>query len=248
MSLTTLDTFLTLLPQAFLDLGWEPSPEQITQLGQLYQEICLSNQHLNLTRITEPQAFVEKHLWDSLSGILLSGPLRVYSQAKLIDVGTGAGFPGLPLALWAPTWQVTVLDATRKKINFIQSLLPKLGLGNVQALAERTEVLGQDPHQREQYDIAVIRAVAEASVCAEYLLPLLKVGGWAVLYRGQWTTAETEALETIGPQLGGILKTIQPAQTPWTGGERHLIYLQKENPTPARFPRPVGIPCQAPLA
>jgi 16S rRNA (guanine527-N7)-methyltransferase len=247
MSLAALDPFFRLLPQAFLDLGWQPSPEQIEQLGQLYQEICLSNQHLNLTRITEPQAFVEKHLWDSLSGILLSEPLRAYPQAKLIDVGTGAGFPGLPLALWAPPWQVTVLDATRKKINFIQGLLPKMGLTNVQALAERTEVMGQDPRQREQYDIAVIRAVAETSVCAEYLLPLLKVGGWAVLYRGQWTTAEAQALEAIGPQLGGILKIIRPLKTPWTGGERHLIYLQKENPTPTHFPRPVGIPRQTPL-
>lgn len=243
----SLDTFVKLLPQAFLDLGWQPSPEEIVQLGRLYQEICLSNQHLNLTRITEPQAFVEKHLWDSLSGVLLSEALRAYPQARLIDVGTGAGFPGLPLAIWAPTWQITVLDATRKKINFIQSILPKVGLANVQALAERIEALAQNPQQRQQYDIAVIRAVAETRVCAEYLLPLLKVGGWAVLYRGQWTLAETKALEAVGPQLGGILKTVQPVQTPGTTGERHLVYLQKYSPTPARFPRAVGVPRQSPL-
>jgi 16S rRNA (guanine527-N7)-methyltransferase len=154
-------------------LGWVPSDRQLQQFQQLYQAILTANRYLNLTRITEPTEFWEKHLWDSLRGILpgLAGAesaARPDPSLSLIDIGTGAGFPGIPIAIAQPDWQITLLDSTRKKINFVQTTLEELGLPNVSTLVERVETLGQFGmgSRRETYDMATIRAVAAAGVCA----------------------------------------------------------------------------------
>lgn len=171
-------------------IGWQPTEAQQQQFQQLYQSILVGNRQLNLTRITEPQEFWEKHLWDSLRGIqpwLSSLDASDSKSLKAIDIGTGAGFPGVPAAIVCANWQITLLDSTRKKIAFIDSLLTQLNLRNAKTLVDRVEAIGQERHYRDHYNLALIRAVSAASVCAEYTLPLLKVGGTAVLYRGQWT-------------------------------------------------------------
>jgi 16S rRNA (guanine527-N7)-methyltransferase len=227
-------------------LGWQPDAKQQEQFQRFYELILTANQRFNLTRITEPSEFWEKHLWDSLLGVaqFLSTPSPDFSA---IDIGTGAGFPGIPIAIVRPDWRLTLLDSTRKKITFVQESVKTLGLENVDFLVDRVEQAGQHRQHREHYDLALIRAVASASVCAEYTLPLLKMGGRAVLYRGQWTEEEAENLAIAVEQLGGTIESSEKFLTPLTQSVRHCLYLRKIAPTPTTFPRATGIPAQTPL-
>lgn len=226
-------------------LNWVPTNQQQDQFQSLYELILEGNQKLNLTRITDPQEFWEKHLWDSLRGIV---PLLTTSlPTSLIDIGTGAGFPGIPVSMAVTNSTVTLLDSIQKKITFLQQTLSKLNLNNVKCVTGRIEDIGQQPKYRQTYDIALIRAVSNASVCAEYALPLVKHNGLAIIYRGNWTDEETAALENTVKQLGGVIESIEQFTTPLTNSIRHCIYLRKVAKTPAKFPRPVGVPTQKPL-
>ncbi len=235
-------------------MSWQPLPQQQASYQRLYTEILQGNRQLNLTRITEPNEFWEKHLWDSLRGIkcwLVADPgaeaLFQENPFKVLDIGTGAGFPGIPVAVARPDWHVTLLDSTRKKIAFLDAVIATLGLTQVQTRVGRAEEVGQMAHHRAGYDLVLIRAVANASVCAEYAMPLLKLNGTAVLYRGQWLETETQALTAAVQQLGGKIDRIESFVTPFSQSIRHCIYLQKLKPTPAAFPRPTGVPTQKPL-
>ena len=237
-------------------LGWQPEAEQRQQFQRLYELILAGNRQLNLTRITEPMEFWEKHLWDSLRGIApllssnsegISDRLSLPSVERAIDIGTGGGFPGIPIAIALSNCTVTLLDATRKKIAFLETLIAEMGIQNAATLTGRAEEIGQHPHHRGSYDLALVRAVATASVCAEYALPLLKLGGLAILYRGQWTEEETNALQPALVQLGGVIESIEGFATPCTQSDRHCLYLRKVAPTPREFPRAVGLPAQKPL-
>ncbi|HEY9623036.1 MAG TPA: 16S rRNA (guanine(527)-N(7))-methyltransferase RsmG [Crinalium sp.] len=232
-------------------LQWQPSPAQQTHLQTLYELVLEGNRQFNLTRITEPDEFWEKHLWDSLRGIVEPGILDFTTTAatpyQVIDIGTGAGFPGVPVAIAHPDWAVTLLDSTRKKTVFLEMLAQKLGLSNATVLTDRVEQVGQQRQYRATYDLALIRAVASAPVCAEYALPLLKIGGLAVLYRGQWSDEEDQTLPMAVEQLGGTVEQVASFATPLSHGARHCIYLRKTAKTPYQFPRPVGIPTQKPL-
>ncbi len=202
-------------------LGWQPTEGHQTQFQQLYEQILAGNQQLNLTRITDPVDFWEKHLWDSLRGIQrflhLDSHSPLPTPLKAIDIGTGAGFPGVPVAIVQPGWKTILLDSTRKKVQFLNHLLEVLNLSNAVPLADRVEAIGQHPNHRETYDVVMVRAVAAATICAEYALPLLKIDGTAVLYRGQWTSEETAVLEPVVQQLGGTIGAIEAFKTPLTG-------------------------------
>lgn len=240
-------------------ISWQPNATQQQLFQKLYELILSGNRQMNLTRITDPAEFWEKHLWDSLRGI---APLlkRVGSREgegekvnpdalslRAIDIGTGAGFPGLPAAIALPNCTVTLLDSTRKKIAFLNTLVTELQLENAIAASGRAEEMGRHPLHRENYDIAMLRAVAPASVCAEYALPFLKAGGLAVLYRGHWTDEETKALLPAVEKLGGAIESVEPFTTPVSDSARHCLYLRKVGNTPAAFPRPTGVPTQQPL-
>ena len=230
-------------------LNWQPTNLQENQFQQLYQLIIAGNRQINLTRITEPEEFWEKHLWDSLRGI---APKQIFIPGidkgkRIIDIGTGAGFPGLPIALIFPNSQVTLLDSTGKKITFIETVLSALALNNAKTLLGRAEEIGQQYEHRQNYDVAVIRAVGNVSVCAEYSLPLVRKGGLAIIYRGSWSEAENESLETAVEQLGGVVELIEEFSTPLSNSMRHCLYLRKVTNTPISFPRGVGIPTQKPI-
>jgi 16S rRNA (guanine527-N7)-methyltransferase len=204
-------------------LDWQPTPQQQQQFQRLYELILEGNQRLNLTRITEPEDFWEKHLWDSLSGVALYLVEPELAKAwTVIDIGTGGGFPGLPVAIARPDWQVTLLDSTHKKMAFLADLLPELGLQNVSLICDRAENL-----QSAQFDLALIRAVGSGDRCAEYALPLLKPGGLAILYRGQWSKAETESLKPVVQKLESSIESIQSWQTPISQSSRHCLCLRK---------------------
>jgi 16S rRNA (guanine527-N7)-methyltransferase len=229
-------------------LNWQPTLQQQAQFQKLYELILQGNCQQNLTRIVEPQEFWEKHLWDSLRGIapLLSANFSPASPT-IIDIGTGAGFPGIPVTITVPNCTITLLDSTRKKITFLENILTELALPNAKTLVGRAEEIGHHPQHRLAYDIALIRAVGAASVCAEYTLPLLKQRGLAIIYRGNWTEDETTSLQNAVKQLGGVIESIEKFTTPLSHSIRHCVYLRKVANTPANFPRAVGIPTQKPL-
>jgi 16S rRNA (guanine527-N7)-methyltransferase len=245
-------------------LSWQPDIRQQAQFQRFYELILEKNRQLNLTRITEPQEFWEKHLWDSLSGVkrwLLGvgnwglGVGKEESDLaesiappfQVMDIGTGAGFPGVPVAIVFPSWRVTLLDSTRKKLAFLEEALAELKIHNAKTIVDRAEQIGHNPQHRETYDLVLIRAVAAAAVCVEYALPLLKVGGVAVLYRGQWTEAEAIGLSSALPKLGATLEQVEAFTTPLTESVRHCLFVRKQKPTPPTFPRAIGIPTQKPL-
>jgi 16S rRNA (guanine527-N7)-methyltransferase len=233
----------TMLDEWQATTGWQPNAMQLRQFQNFFALVSLANKSLNLTRILEPLEFWEKHLWDSLQPLVTRPDL----QGAVIDLGTGGGFPGLPIAMAYPDQAVTVMDSTAKKISFIESGLATLELSNVQTVVDRTETLARNSLHREQYQLATIRAVAEAAVCAEYAVPFLAVGGTAILYRGHWSEAETVVLTGVVQQLGAKITEVVQYVTPCTQSERHCIYIQKEVTTPVRFPRAVGTPSQKPL-
>lgn len=228
-------------------LKWQPNESQEQLFQQVYQEILEGNRYQNLTRITTPEDFWEKHLWDSLSGIVGLPEEDLEQNLEVIDIGTGAGFPGIPLAIAFPNWNLTLLDSTRKKITFVNDLIAKLGINNANGIVARAEALGRIPGDRQSYDIAIVRAVSKASVCAEYALPLVKIGGLAILYRGHWSREETANLRSAAGKLGSKIELIHPWETPLTKGVRHCIYLRKHSGTAKQYPREVGVPDKQPL-
>ncbi|MEG4507990.1 16S rRNA (guanine(527)-N(7))-methyltransferase RsmG [Microcoleus sp. F6_B4] len=218
-------------------LNWQPDELQQQQFQRLYELIVEGNRSLNLTRITEPMEFWEKHLWDSLRGIARLLPanhnssenpeLSAESVHKAIDIGTGGGFPGLPIAIALPHLSVTLLDSTRKKITFLETVLPSLGIENAATLLGRSDEIARQPHHKQAYDLALLRAVGAASICAKYALPFLKNDGLAVLYRGNWTVEEETELQRAIEHLGGTVESVEAFTTPTSQGARHCVYLRK---------------------
>ncbi|MBW4461776.1 MAG: 16S rRNA (guanine(527)-N(7))-methyltransferase RsmG [Nodosilinea sp. WJT8-NPBG4] len=229
-------------------LHWQPNDRQQQHFQLLYDAILMANQQVNLTRITTPEDFWEKHLWDSLQGVapwLTEGASA--DPLKVVDVGTGGGFPGLPVALVFPHWAIALLDATRKKLAVLETVCEGLGPANVSFLAQRAEQVAHQPTHREAYDLALLRAVGPVNTCAEYALPLLNLSGQAILYRGQWSADEEAGLTAILPRLGGKLLEVRSQTTPLTQGVRHNVILTKVERTPDKFPRLPGIPSKTPL-
>jgi 16S rRNA (guanine527-N7)-methyltransferase len=215
-------------------INWQPNELQKSQFQQLYELVLAGNSQFNLTRITEPEEFWEKHLWDSLRGIV---PFLTQENQKIIDIGTGAGFPGLPMAIALPESPVTLVDSTRKKITFLDTVLAELSITNALTLTSRAEALAKLPTYCHAYDLATVRAVGPAVMCAEYALPLVKPGGMAVLYRGNWTAEEQAALLNAIAPLNGRIDSIDSFTTPLSHSIRHCIYLKKlttSTPNPVR--------------
>lgn len=236
-------------------LGWQPDAQQQQQFQHLYEQILAGNRQLNLTRITDPAEFWEKHLWDSLRGVQpwlspsdpLPFPLPPLANSKLLDIGTGAGFPGLPIAIALPQISCTLLDSTQKKIAFLDRILPDFSLPQVKTVVRRAEQVGRDRQHRNTYTIVTLRAVAPATICAEYAIPCLTLGGIAILYRGQWTVEENQALQGAAQKLGCTVEFVDAFTTPLSQSIRHCLYLHKTEPTPSEFPRAIGVPTRDPL-
>jgi 16S rRNA (guanine527-N7)-methyltransferase len=213
---------------------------------ELYLEFLLEwNQRINLTAITDRDEIWVKHFLDSLSCLKVipsRGGLRV------IDVGTGAGFPGIPLKIAFPEIQLTLVESVGKKAEFCRLLAGHLQLSGVTILHARAEEAGCDPEHREQYDWAVARAVACLPVLAEYLLPLVKVGGRALSQKGESGPAEAQAATGAVRLLGGALDKIVPVELPGIAEKRFLIVLNKLNATPSKYPRRAGAPSKKPLS
>jgi 16S rRNA (guanine527-N7)-methyltransferase len=213
---------------------------------EIYQRELLDwNRRVNLTRIVAPAEIVTKHFLDSLSVAMAlpeqTGPLSI------IDVGSGAGFPGLPLKIARPEIRLTLVEATGKKTAFLQHMVQTLGLTDVTVLHARAEEAGQMPAHRQRYQVAVARAVASLPVLAEYTLPFVAVGGIVIAQKGQQPADEIQAGANALGMLGGKLLRVQRISIPGLPDERHLLLLKKIRPTPKQFPRRPGTPTQKPI-
>lgn len=236
------------MPRFLLDRlarEWE-LPLSVGQLDQfdLYAtELIQWNQHTNLTSITDPEAIVVRHFLDSLALALLWSH---GSPTSLADIGTGAGFPGVPLKLLWPDMRLLLVESIGKKTAFLTHLVEVLGLMDVEIRTERAETLGQHPDYREHYDLVTGRAVANLSVLAEYCLPLCRIGGMFVAPKSGSGVAEIQAALTALNVLGGEHESTLKVQLPDVE-ERTLIVVRKSHPTPLQYPRRVGVPLKRPL-
>lgn len=234
-----------LLRQGAQQFNLSLSEAQLHAFSRYVQELISWNQKINLTRIIEPEEIAIKHFLDSLSVYpLLSHLAPTFS---LIDVGSGAGFPGLPLKLALPDIQLTLVEATGKKTRFLQHLIAVLSLSKVLVVTARAEEVGRRTEHREQYQVAVARAVSKLAVLVEYTLPLVKVGGLVIAQKGQEPTAELEASAKALQILGGSIKQVVSAAVPGLEAARHLVVIEKTKSTPKQYPRRPGTPLKEPL-
>ncbi len=217
---------------------------QVMALINYEKELLEWNQKFNLTAIRDVESIRVKHFLDSYSCVLAwqaNPPLR------LIDVGTGAGFPGLPLKIIYPNMHVTLVESVGKKAMFCQHIVSKLGLEDIEVIKTRAEDIGQNKKHRESYDVAVARAVANLNILGEYLLPLVKVGGMVLAQKGETAYTESQSAEKAMKVLGGKLKKIIPVQLPNVADERFLVLIDKVHGTPEGYPRKAGIPAKMPI-
>lgn len=221
------------------------TPAQVAAFETYAAELRAWNERFNLTAITDPEGIQVKHFLDSLSLLTV---LPANAAGRLIDVGTGAGFPGLPLKIMLPDLRLTLVEATGKKVTFCEAVAATLGLREVTVVKARAEEIGQDPAHRAQYDWAVARAVAPLPVLAEYLLPLVRVGGQAIAQKGQSAPAEVETAAAAVQRLGGRWAQTRPVALPGVAEARYLVVYDKVAATPPAYPRRVGVPSKTPLA
>lgn len=219
---------------------------QIEQLRLFWQNLTEWNQVMNLTAITEEAAVYEKHFLDSLSLFRMVKPAQLKGK-KLIDVGTGAGFPGLVLAIAVPELEVVLMDSLNKRIRFLADTVEKLGLSNVKTIHARAEELARDKSCREQFDYVVSRAVANLSTLCEYDLPFVRTGGTFVAYKSEKAEEELQNAGKAISVLGGKVETVDSFQLPGTDYERCLIVIRKSRPSPGKYPRKAGTPSKEPI-
>jgi 16S rRNA (guanine527-N7)-methyltransferase len=229
------------------------SEDQLNAFQTYYETLINWNRRVNLTRITDYEEVQIKHFLDSLS--CLAALKRAENSSaggkipgyKAIDVGSGAGFPGLALKIAMPELRVTLLDGTGKKTEFLRFLIERLELPDVTVVKARAEEAGQDHRQREQYDVALARALAGMSALAELTLPLVRVGGLVVAQKGGDPAAEVDTAHTAIVTLGGQVQEITPVVVPGLEGTRHLVVLKKVSRSPSKYPRRPGMPVKRPI-
>jgi 16S rRNA (guanine527-N7)-methyltransferase len=220
------------------------SGRQVMALSTYERELVEWNQKFNLTAIRDIESIRTKHFLDSFSSVLA---WKDSPPDHLIDVGTGAGFPGIPLKILYPHLKLTLVESVGKKAMFCQHIVSVLGLEHVEVIQSRAEDLGQNPQHREAYDWAVARAVANLNVLSEYLIPLIKVGGMALAQKGEGGPAEAQSAEKAMELLGGKLKQLIPVHLPTVAEDRYLVVMEKVAATPPKYPRKPGIPMKQPL-
>jgi 16S rRNA (guanine527-N7)-methyltransferase len=233
-----------LYQDALSQFGIHLTPRQISAFERYEEELLDWNERFNLTAIRDSESIRAKHFLDSLSCILA---WRENPPACLIDIGTGAGFPGIPLKILQPSLQLALVESVGKKAEFCRHLSTALGLENVEVLQTRAEEIGQLAKHREHYDWAVARAVANLPILVEFLLPLVHVGGSILAQKGESGPAEAHASEHAIRLLGGRLRQLIKINLPGVADERYLVIIDKIAATPPNYPRRIGVPAKKPL-
>jgi len=224
-------------------LGITLSDQQYWQFQVLQEELLKWNKKINLTAIRDKKGIQEKHFFDSLTCFM---GFEEWPES-LIDVGSGAGFPGLPVKIIIPELRLTLVESVDKKADFCRHIVETLGLSDVTVLSKRVEEVAHMPQHREAYDIAIARAVAPAPTLAEYLLPLVKVGGRALMQKGTRVPMEILEAGKIVDLCGGEISDLLRLNFDGIEGEGNLVIIDKLRPTPNEFPRAVGIPAKKPI-
>ena len=206
---------------------------QVDQLQRFYEQVVTTNEHMNLTGITEPEEFALKHVVDSLS---CYDPKYFTKDATVIDLGTGAGFPGVPLGIYDRSLQITLFDSLQKRLRFLDGVIEELGLQGCSTLHGRAEDLAHQEY-RESFDLLTSRAVARLSILLEWGLPYVKVGGYMVALKGSIVQEELEESKRALSILGGEIVEVKEVTLPTLDDKRAIVYIKKVKPTGKKYPR-----------
>jgi 16S rRNA (guanine527-N7)-methyltransferase len=234
------------------EMGWPLAAAQLAQFERFYQELVTWNDKFNLTAITDYDGVQTRHFLDCLAGLPLLAeewrtPPLATRTGRALDVGTGAGFPGVPLKIVLPHLHWTLMDGTGKKIVFLRSLVTQLALQEVTVVQGRAEELGRQATFRQQFDLVTARAVAPLNTLVEYLLPLAAVGGLVMVYKGASAPQEFMAARRAIELLGGEPVRLAPVQVPLLDEKRFILLLKKVRSTPPQYPRGQGLARKKPI-
>lgn len=236
--------FVDELKVAATEYGLNLTEDQISAFNKYYELLYEWNKKINLTAITEPKDVAIKHMVDSLSCFKAD---LFKENTSLIDVGTGAGFPGLPLKIFCPSLKLTLLDSLNKRVKFLQLVVDELELKDVEVIHARSEEAARNKKYREKFDLATARAVARLPIICEYCLPFVKEGGTFIALKGrQYEEEATQAQKAI-KVLGGEISDIMPVKLPEIDDKRAVIYIKKVKSTPKTYPRKAGTPERNPI-
>ncbi len=233
-----------LLKDKAREIGIELTDHQIDQFNEFYRLMVEWNKVMNLTGITEYDEVVEKHFIDSLSIVKV---LDIHNVSTVIDVGTGAGFPGIPLKIAFPHLNITLLDSLNKRIKFLNEVINQTGLEDIATIHGRAEDFAKQEQYRERYDLCVSRAVANLATLSEYCLPYVKVGGQFISYKSGDIDEEVENSKTAIKVLGGKLGKVDKFQLLGTDIGRSFVGIKKVKNTGKKFPRKAGLPAKEPI-
>ena len=220
------------------------SEKQMEQFLQYYEMLVEKNKVMNLTAITEFDEVVEKHFLDSVS---LTKQMDLHQPLKVLDLGTGAGFPGIPLKIVFPELEITLMDSLNKRVLFLQDVISSLQLENIEAVHGRAEEAARNKEYRESFDLCVSRAVANISTLSEYCLPFVKIGGSFISYKSSTIEDELEDGKKGIAILGGKVKDVYKFTLPESELQRSFVIIEKEKKTPKAYPRKAGTPSKEPL-
>lgn len=241
------ESFRIQMENQLSEIGILLSAEQMEQFFQYYEMLIEKNKVMNLTAITEEGEVITKHFVDSLSVVKSFPLLKEGKGLSIMDVGTGGGFPGIPLKIAFPDCRITLLDSLNKRVKFLEEVFGALGLTDICAVHGRAEDLGRNGSLREQYDVAVSRAVANLSTLSEYCLPFVKPGGVFISYKSGEAEEEIRSAEHAVSILGGKIREVHPFLLPGTDIKRSFVLIGKEKKTPGKYPRKAGLPSKEPL-
>lgn len=236
-------TFAEILAVKGEEAGLSFTERQLEQFSDYYKLLVETNKVMNLTAITEPEEVAVKHMIDSL----LPYDKETFSGKTLADVGTGAGFPGIPLKIYCPELKVVLIDSLGKRLKFLQQVIAKLQLTDIECEHLRAEDAGKSKKHREKYDLVTARAVARLSVLSEYCLPLVKKGGMFIALKGSKYAEEIEEGRAALKILGGRLISSEQVKLPGLDDGRAIIKIAKIKNTPVQYPRKAGTPEKQPL-
>lgn len=236
---------LEILEKGCEELGITLNDTQKNQFIQFYEYLVEKNKVMNLTGITEFQEVLVKHFLDSLACVKAVDMSRI---KRIMDIGTGAGFPGVPLKIAFPHLEACLLDSLKKRVNFLEETFQMLKLENITAIHGRAEEYAKNKQYRETYDLCVSRAVSNLATLSEYCLPYVKTGGYFISYKSGTVQEEVEQAQKAVKILGGKIQDVVYFQLPDSEIQRSLVVIEKIKATPGRYPRKAGTPLKEPLS